>query len=75
MYSNYEKLGFNLAQVVLALFTLILIVWLFASLYLCVTSPQWPALYFVPVVAAVTASLPGALISGLAPANVRHAYS
>jgi O-antigen ligase len=33
-------------------------------LYLCTSSSQWPALYFVPVIAAVTASLPSALMSG-----------
>ena len=31
--------------------------------YLCLSTSQWPALYFVPVVAAVTASLPGTLVS------------
>jgi O-antigen ligase len=31
--------------------------------YLCTSSSQWPALYFVPVIAAVTASLPSALVS------------
>ncbi|MCG2679939.1 MAG: O-antigen ligase family protein [Kiritimatiellae bacterium] len=46
--------------------------------YLCLASSQWPALYFVPVIAAVTASLPGVLVSGPyrdqnveAPADVR----
>lgn len=46
--------------------------------YLCIASSQWPALYFVPVIAAVTASLPSAFKSDLyrdqnveAPKNVR----
>lgn len=33
-------------------------------LFLCISSSQWPALYFFPVIAAVTASLPNALTSG-----------
>lgn len=37
--------------------------------YLCSSSMQWPALYFVSVIAAITTSLPGALMPG--PYSVR----